>query len=351
MKYISDLKHFPEYDNHELVCEIKDKNTGLHAFIAIHNTNLGPATGGTRFFSYNTKDEAIRDALRLSKAMTYKCALAGVQYGGGKAVIIGNPKKIKTNELLRAYADAVNELNGKFTTGEDIGLTEDDIMVLSEHSEYIHGRKNEAGELGSWAALGVFKAIQAALDFKFGTSDIRGHSFAVKGIGEVGLALCKLIDKHGGNIIAADTDQDVAKKAQEHIKNIKIVDSSEIHKQNVDVYCPCALGNEFDDNNVQELNCKIICGAANNQLAFSEIGEYFYKKEIIYIPDYVANAGGLINIVSEMDSDGYNIGKVKIKVDEIQNTVKTILETAKENKEPANYTADRVAKKIINAKR
>ena len=332
MKYLSNLKHFPEYDNHELVCEIADKNVGLHAFIAVHNTNLGPATGGTRFFFYNSKDNAIADALKLSKAMTYKCALAGVPYGGGKGVIIKNSGTIKTDELLRAYANAVNELKGRFTTGEDVGLTENDIMVLSEQSEYIHGREDGAGELGPWAALGVFKAIQAALEFEFGTSDIKNRSFAIKGLGKVGLALCKLIAEQGGNIIGADIDQNAVKETKIHIQDMRIVDTSEIHKEEVDIYCPCALGNEFDDNTAQELNCKIICGAANNQLTSPEIGEYFYKKEIIYVPDYVANAGGLINIVSEMEDGGYDKKSVEDKVDEIFNTTKRILELARDDK-------------------
>lgn len=349
MKYITDkIKHFPEYDNHELVCEIKDKSTGLHAYIAIHNTNLGPATGGTRFFFYESRDKAIDDVLRLSKAMTYKCALAGVPYGGGKGVIIGDPYEIKTNELLKAYAKAVNELDGKFTTGEDIGLTKDDIMLLSNESKYINGRPNKAGELGPWAALGVFKAIQAALDFRFGSSEIKNRTFAIKGIGKVGLALCQLIDKHGGNIVAADINRYAVKNAQMHIQDIKIVDSSEIAKQKVDVYCPCAFGNEFDDSTIQELDCKIICGAANNQLTSSPIGEKLYKNDIVYVPDYVANAGGLINIVSEMSDGGYNIEIVKEKVDTIGDTVSRILELARDNKKSTSYIADDLAKKIIN---
>lgn len=348
MRYLSDLKHFPEYDNHELVCEIEDKNIGLHAYIAIHNTNLGPATGGTRFFFYNTKDEAIRDALKLSKAMTYKCALAGVPYGGGKGVIIGNPNNIKTDELLKSYAKAINELNGKFTTGEDIGLTKNDIMVLSSESKYVNGRPQKAGELGPWAALGVFRAIQSVLDFKFKSSDINGRTFAVKGLGKVGLTLCQLINENGGNVIGADISQDAIEKARTIVQDIKIVDSSEIHKQKVDVYCPCALGNEFNENTIQELNCEIICGGANNQLTSPDIGEYFHKNKIVYVPDYVANAGGLINIVSEMSENGYNKEDVKNKIDTISNTVKKILEIAQENNEPTNIVADRLAQKIIN---
>ena len=351
MKKLHDLKHFTDYDNHESVYKIEDKKIGLHAYIAIHNTNLGSATGGTRFFSYNSEDEAIKDALRLSKAMTYKCALAGVPYGGGKGVIINNSNKGKTNKLLKGYANALNNLEGKFTTGEDLGLTQEDIMVLSGHSKYIHGREGEAGELGSWAALGVFKAVQAALEFEFGSESLKDRSFAVKGVGEVGLALCKLIDEYGGGIVVADTNKEAIKAVSQHIDNVKVVDPLEIHKQKVDIYCPCALGNEFDEDSIKELNCKIVCGAANNQLTSREVGEELSKNNILYVPDYVANAGGLINIVSEMDSGGYDIEKVKTQINKIKDTVKKILKTAREENKPTNYIADKLAKQIINAKR
>lgn len=329
MKYITDLERFSEYDNHELVCEIEDEDSKLRAYIAIHNTNLGPATGGTRFFSYKSKDEAIRDSLMLSKAMTYKCALAGVPYGGGKGVIIGDPKEIKTGELLKVYAGAVNELNGKFTTGEDMGLTEDDIMVLSNESKYINGR---GSQLGAFAALGVLKAIEAAI------GEIKERTFAIKGLGKVGFALCKLIYERGGKIIGADIDEKALKRAKNYIK---IVDPLEIHKQKVDVYCPCALGNEFNERTIDELGCNIICGAANNQLASSSIGEDLHKKGITYIPDYVANAGGLIKAVLKSG--------VEKKIDEIKNITKKILDLARENNESTSGTADKLAKKIINA--
>lgn len=348
MKCLSNLSCFSEYDNHELVYEIKDKDTKLHAYIAIHNTNLGPATGGTRFFFYESKNHAIKDVLKLSKAMTYKCALAGIHYGGGKGVIVGNHKNIKTNALLKKYAEAVNQFKGKFTTGEDVGLTKSDIMVLSKYSEYIHGRKDGVGELGPWAALGVFKAIQASFDFKFGSSDITNRSFAVKGLGKVGSALCCLINKYGGNIIATDIDKNAVRNIQKEIPKIKIVEPSEIYKQEVDVFSPCALGNEFNEKNVNELNCKIICGAGNNQLENEKIGEYFYENDIIYVPDYIANAGGLISIVSEMDNNGYSKEKVEAKINKIFNTTKQILESTRDKKKPTNFIANQLAEKIIN---
>jgi|TARA_B100001971_G_scaffold119819_1_gene110326 leucine dehydrogenase len=328
MKHLTFLERFSEFDDHELVCEIKDKGTGLHAYIAIHNTNLGPATGGTRFFFYKSKDEALADVLRLSKAMTYKCALASVPYGGGKGVIIGDPKKTKTNELLKAYAKAVNELKGKFTTGEDMGLTESDIMVLSNESKYINGR---GSELGPFAALGVLKAIEAVI------GKVEGHTFAIKGLGKVGFALCKLIYERGGKIIGADIDEKAIERAK---KYVEIVDPLEIHKQRVDVYCPCALGNEFNEKTIDELGSKIICGAANNQLVSPDVGEKLHKKGITYIPDYVANAGGLIRAVLR--------GNVNKRINEIKDTTEKILNMARENNKSTSIIADDLAKKIIN---
>lgn len=350
LKYLSDLKYLPEYSDHELVCEIEDKETKLRAFIAIHNTNLGPATGGTRFFFYKTKEDALNDVLRLSKAMTYKCALANVNYGGGKAVIIGDPKEIKTDNLLKLYASAVNELKGKFTTGEDVGLTNNDIMLLSRESKYIHGRPNGAGDLAPWAALGVFYSIKSALAFKFGSRDIKGHSFAIKGVGKVGAELCQMIYKEGGEIVCADVDENAIEDIKKCIPKISIVNSFDIHKQNTDVYCPCALGNEFNIQKAQELKCKIVCGAANNQLVSKDIGGLFYKNKITYIPDYVANAGGLINITSEIDGK-YDRSKVEKKIKNIEKVVTMILKESRENNKPENYIADEIAKKIIYAKK
>jgi leucine dehydrogenase len=349
MKRVNDLERFPEFDNHEALYEIKDKKSGLHAFIAIHNTNLGPATGGTRFFSYMSRDDAIADALRLSKAMTYKCALADVKYGGGKGIIIGDPEKDKNEQLLIAYAEAVNELDGSFTTGEDVGLTNADIMVLSRASEYVHGLPAEAGDTAPWAALGVLNAIKAAVNFKFSPeADIECHTFAVKGLGKVGMALSKLLDGNGARIIGADINPRVVESVKKQLPKIEIVDSSDVHASDVDVYCPCALGNEFNEKKVSELNCAIVCGAANNQLESDEIGTLFSDRDITYVPDYVANAGGLINIVSEIDSGGYDRKKVEEKVSDIMKTTLKILKLSEINGKSTIDVANELAEEIIN---
>jgi len=338
---------FAEFDNHERILPFEDKHTGLKGFIAIHNTNLGPATGGTRYWKYSSEEEALRDALNLSKAMTYKCAMAGVPYGGGKAVIITNPKYKKTEALLKAYAYEVNKLSGNFSTGEDVGMTEDDIRILLKYSNFINGRPEIGGDPAPWAALGVFSAIQASLQFLFGFDTIRGRSFAIKGVGKVGGVLCRLLSQSGGEVTIADINPNAIKTMQRSFPNVKVVQPSQIHKIAVDVYCPCALGNEFTEQTIPELRCNIICGGANNQLASERIGELIFKNGIVYIPDYVANAGGLINVVAELEKEGYNRERVTKKVKQIRVTTEAILKAAQQSHKAVSQVADEFAQKIF----
>jgi len=234
-----------EFDKHERILSFEDKDTGLKGFIAIHNTNLGPAAGGTRYWRYDSEERALYDVLNLSRAMTYKCAMAGVSYGGGKGVIIADPKHKKTEHLLKEYAMQVNLLNGKFYTGEDVGINEDDIRILSKYSNFIIGRPGIGGDPSPWAALGVLYAIQASLEFVFGSPEIKGHTFAIKGVGKVGGILCHLLSQNGGDVTVADIDPQAIKTIQKSLPDIKVVQTSQIHKTPVDVYSPCALGNEL----------------------------------------------------------------------------------------------------------
>lgn len=338
------VSKFPEYDNHELISYFNDAKTGLRGFIAIHNTNLGPATGGTRYFPYKSEEEALRDVLKLSRSMTYKCALANVPYGGGKAVIIANPKIKKSEKFLKAYADRINLFNGKFTTGEDVGIDVKDIDFLSSKSKFIFGRSNVAGDLGPWAALGVFYSIKASLEFIFKSSDFEDRTFAIKGLGKVGYDLLNLIYESGGRkIFVADINTSTLKKAQSKFPEIKIVSPLSIHKQKVDVYAPCAMGGDFNQKNIKDLKCRIICGGANNQLETSEIGFSLHKLGITYIPDYLANAGGMINVLAEHNKSGYKISWVKNKCKEIENTTRKILLQAAKNNKPPILVADLIA--------
>ena len=341
----------PEFDDHESVSVFEDKTTGLKGFIAIHNTNLGPAAGGTRYWEYSSTEAALRDVLNLSRAMTYKCALAGVSYGGGKGVIIAHSRYQKTEDLLKAYTREVNRLNGQFYTGEDVGIDEDDVRILSQYSNFIIGRPGIGGDPSPWAALGVFYAMQAGLNFVFGSPNVEQHTFAIKGLGKVGRELCRLLYESGGKIIVADINPEVVQLVHESFPGVQIADPSEIHRQKVQVYSPCALGGEFTDQTISELQCKIICGGANNQLASRRMGDLLHEKEIVYIPDYIANAGGLINVVSELDQEGYNREEVVDKVKQIRITTKAILEAAQKDRIPVSRVADEFAQEIFSKKK
>ncbi len=341
------IENLPEFDNHEMVSFFYDEKTGLKGFISIHNTNLGNATGGTRYFKYNSDEEALRDGLRLSRAMTYKCALANVPYGGGKAVLIRDDKKPKTKEFLFAYAKKINLLGGNFNTGEDVGISEKDAEILAQKSKFIIGGPNGAGDPSPFASLGVFYATRAALKSVFGNEEIKGKSFSIKGLGKVGFELCRLLYEEGAIITVADIDEKAVKAAQNKFPKIKIVKPEQAHKERVDVYSPCAMGNEFNAKKISELKCKIICGGANNQLSSQKDGEILYKKNILYIPDYLANGGGVINVVDELEKGGYSRERVIGRVKNIQNTAAKVTELSQKLKKPANYVADELAEKIF----
>lgn len=342
-----EIERLPEFDNHELVSYFYDKKTGLRGFVAIHNTNLGPAAGGTRYWPYPSEEDALRDVLNLSKAMTYKCALAGVPYGGGKAVIIANPQKPKTRNFLAAYTRVVNLLKGNFITGEDAGIDERDIDILTKHSKFIVGRKSKGGDLSPWAALGVFSAIQAALSFVFGENHIERKTFTIKGLGKVGGELIGLIYASGGRVIGADINSEKVALARKRFPGIKIVKPEAIHKQKCDVFVPCALGCEINSLTIKEFNCPIVCGAANNQLCEPEDGLLIHRRGILYVPDYLANAGGLINVVGELRKGGYNRKWVEAKCLGIRKTTFEILKLSKKKNLPTSVIADRHAEKIF----
>lgn len=345
------LSDLPEFDDHELVSVANDNKTGLRSIIAIHNTNLGPATGGTRYLHYSSEEEAIRDALKLSRAMTYKCALAGVPFGGGKGVIIGNHNARRKRDVLIEYAKRVDLFKGTFSTGEDVGINERDVSLMALHSRFINGRPSIGGDLSPWAAKGVLYSMGASLGAVFQNSEIGGKSFAIKGIGKVGSLVCEFIYKMGGRVMIADIDSKKIQWAKKKFPNVEVVKPHEIHRQRVDVYLPCALGNEFNKKTIPQLRCKIICGAANNQLASSEDGVRLHSWGILYIPDYLANAGGLINAVAELRKGGYHRRWVKKKVKAIRGTTKKVIELSKRLNKPTSELADRLAEKIFNKRR
>lgn len=346
IKMVTNYSSFPEFDNHEAVLTFDDARIGLKAFVAIHSTALGPATGGTRFAVYTSDGEALRDALRLSKAMTYKCALADVPFGGGKGVIVSKPG-INRTEVLREYAERVNLLGGRFTTGEDVGIESKDLKIMQSSSKYINGREGLAGDLAPWAALGVYNSMKAALAFCNNNYDLSGRTVAIKGLGKLGMELAKLLSKAGALIVAADIDPERVELAKRDIPGIRIVSEKDIFMQPADIFSPCALSRDLSLDVIESLQAKIVCGGANNQLASPESGIVLESKGITYVPDYVANAGGLINVVSEIMPGGYNRDWVEQKIASIPETVRTILGKAKETRQATSQVADQMAREII----
>ncbi|PIR89084.1 MAG: hypothetical protein COU07_02545 [Candidatus Harrisonbacteria bacterium CG10_big_fil_rev_8_21_14_0_10_40_38] len=347
-----DIKSNSAFKDHELIVEFSDDETSLHGFIAVHNSNLGPATGGTRMFPYTNENNALEDVLRLSRAMTYKCAIAGVSHGGGKAVIIGDSQKIKTKELIISYANAVNSLNGKFTTGEDVGISEDDVQLMFKHSSFFIGKKGVAGDPSPYAALSTFYCIQTALSERFGSDSLKDKTVSVKGVGKVGAELVRLLIESGANIIVADINNQTIDELKQKFPQIKVADANTIHKEKADVFAPCAMGKELTKTTIEEIIAPIICGSANNQLESDEIGDALYAKKIMYIPDYVANAGGLIDVIDEREEGGYSKERVLSRIANLKNTLSEIFQRARKENIPFHRVANKLAEeRFMNARK
>ncbi|MBI3631806.1 MAG: Glu/Leu/Phe/Val dehydrogenase [Candidatus Staskawiczbacteria bacterium] len=344
-----DFKKLKEFDNHKLVIKIEDKDAGLKGFIAIHNDKLGsPAVGGTRMLPYKSEKDALADVLKLSRAMTYKCAMAKVPYGGAKGVIIGDSKKDKTEKLLKAYAQKINSLKGQFYTGEDVGISQNDVNIMLKASSYFIGKPNLAGDPSPYAALSVFYSIQSAVYCLYKTKSLKDIKIAIKGVGKVGGELVRLLYNTGAIVYVSDIDKISLAKIKIKFPKVKIVDNKKIHTLAVDVYSPCALGDEFSTKNAKKIMAKIICGGANNQLADDKVGDWFFKHNIVYIPDYVANSGGLIDVVDELAEDGYKKNRVLEKINDVKNTVKKILKLSLKNNKSPHRVADEIAESYFN---
>lgn len=347
MDIVSEIKNNPEYKGHQNIFEVSNQEAGLWGFIAIHNTVLGPAVGGTRMYPYQSKKDAVIDVLRLSHAMTYKCALAGVNFGGGKGVIIGDPKTKKTAKLLQAYAEQINQLRGAFFTGEDVGITEDDVQIMLKFSPFFIGRKDKAKDPSPYAAISTFIAIKTASEKLFNLHSLLGRTVFVKGVGKVGSYLIDLLVEDGARVTIADIDKEAIKKIIDKWANVKVDAESNLYKQEYDIFSPCALGNELNEKTIPKLRVKLICGAANNQLKNDQAGKMLFEKGIIYVPDYIANAGGLINVVDELNPFGYNAARVKIQIQKIEGLVRQILARSKSSNLPTNQIADQMAEEVL----
>jgi leucine dehydrogenase len=333
---------------HEEVVFCHNKDAGLKAIIAIHNTVLGPSLGGLRMWPYKSEQEAINDVLRLSRGMTYKNAVAGLNLGGGKAVIIGDPAKDKSEALFRAFGRFVNSLNGRYITAEDVGINVNDMEWVFRETEFVtgvHQVHGGSGDPSPFTAYGTLQGLLAALNAKFGNEDVGKYSYAVQGAGHVGMEFIKLLREQGAKVYVTDIDKALVKQAVDDYGCIA-VGLDEIYDTDADIYSPCALGGTVNENTLPRLKCKIICGAANNQLATEAIGDEVEKRGIVYAPDYAVNAGGVMNISLEID--GYNRERAMRMMRTIYDNVSRIFQIAKRDGIPSYKAADRVAEERIS---
>ena len=336
-----------EYDYEELVL-CQDKSSGLKAVIAIHDTTLGPALGGTRICEYESDEEAIEDALRLAKGMTYKNAALGLNLGGGKAVIIGDPKTIKSEALFRAFGRFVEGLNGRYITGEDMNATQQDASYINCETDYIVGLETGSGNPSPVTAYGVFKGIQAALNEIYETDDLTGRTIAIQGLGAVGRLLAERLHEAGAKLYVTTRDQAKIGRAVADLGAIP-VGLDEIYSVECDVFSPCARGAIINDKTIELLRCKIIAGAANNQLAEPKHGDMLEEKGILYVPDYVINSGGVINIIDDISGRAYNRENALKNTAKIYDACKKVFEIAKRDEIPTYKAADIMAEERIAA--
>lgn len=340
------------FDNHEQIVFCNDKDTGLKAIIGIHNTTLGPALGGTRMWNYSNEWEALNDVLRLSRGMTFKSAITGLNLGGGKAVIIGDSKIDKTPEMIRKFGEYVNSLSGKYITAEDVGTTTQDMDTIRKVTQYVTGVSVEMGGSGNPSpvtAYGVFMGIKAAAKYQFGTDNLAGKSILVQGIGHVGETLVDYLSRENALVQITDINQnrleEVAKKY-----NAKIFSRENLYAADVDIYSPCALGATINDDTVYKIKAKIIAGAANNQLANDVIhGEILKERGILYAPDFLINAGGIINVYGELT--GYNSNEAMKRTENIYNTTLEIFSFAEQNGITTQGAAMMIAQKNIDKRK
>ncbi len=339
------FKIMQEYDYEQLIfCQ--DKSSGLKAIIAIHDTTLGPALGGTRIYDYKTDEEAIIDALRLARGMTYKNAAAGLNLGGGKAVIIGDPKKIKSEALFRAFGRFVEGLNGRYITGEDMNMTQKDAAYINCETDYIVGLETGSGNPSPMTAYGVFKGMQAAVNEVYGSDDLEGKTVAIQGLGAVGRILAELLYEAGAKLIVTSRDQAKVAKAVAEL-GATAVGPDEIYGVECDVFSPCAIGAIINDKTIEQLKCKIIAGPANNQLAEPRHGDILHERGILYVPDYVINSGGVINIIDDISGREYSKENAMKNTAKIYDACKKVFELAKRHGIPTYKAADKMVEERI----
>lgn len=335
---------------HEQVLFCNDPSTGLKAIIGIHNTVVGPALGGTRMWVYASEADALTDVLRLSRGMTYKAAISGLNLGGGKAVIIGDSRKIKDEALMRRFGLFVESLGGKYITAEDVGMTTKDMEYIHMETDHVVGIPETLGGGGDPSpvtAYGVYMGMKASAKKLYGGESLSGKKILVQGAGNVGGYLVNHLVKEGANVMIADIYQDNIKKVVDRNPSVTVVDAGDVFAQQMDIYAPCALGATINDDSIARMKCRIIAGAANNQLANeAQHGQMLLEKGIIYAPDFLINAGGLINCYSELE--GYNRDRAMDQAEHIYDTTMTVLNKSEEEGKPTYQIANQMAEDRIN---
>jgi len=338
-----------EFHQHEQVSFFNDEKTGLKAIVAVHNTHLGPALGGCRMWNYENDEQALRDVLRLSRGMTYKAAITGLPLGGGKSVIIGDSKKIKTSELMKSMGRSVETFGGRYIVAEDVNTTVEDMNNINTQTKHVVGVSHDgegSGDPSPTTALGVYTGLKAAVRYRLHRSDLRGLKVAVQGLGNVGYNLCRLLHKDGAQLFVTDVAQEKIAMAVKEF-GAKAVALNDIYSQDVDVFAPCALGAILNDGTIKQLKAKVVAGAANNQLAEARHGDVLRDLKVLYAPDYLINAGGLISVYYEhaakTSGKAYDRALVLSHVQKIDDTSESIFRRAEQDGISTSAAADRIA--------
>ncbi|BDG59947.1 Glu/Leu/Phe/Val dehydrogenase dimerization domain-containing protein [Caldinitratiruptor microaerophilus] len=331
---------------HEQVVFCHDKVSGLRAIIAIHDTTLGPALGGARMWPYRSEEEALTDALRLARGMTYKAAAMGLDLGGGKAVIWGDPRRDKTEALLRAFGRFVHSLAGRYITAEDVGTTVEDMAVIRRETPFVAGQAELSGDPSPVTAFGVYRGMKAAARWVWGNENLKGRTVAVQGVGKVGYHLCRHLADEGARLVVTDVSPEAAERAVRDF-GARAVPPEAIYDVPCDIYAPCALGATLNDDTIPRLKCQIVAGSANNQLQEPRHAQALQDRGILYAPDYVINGGGLVNVSEEFHPSGYSRDRAYARVATIYDKLLEIFTIARDRGITTAQAADVLAEERI----